>query len=121
MHCDDLIDDPAQPDCVRKFLAYKRAPAIEQTLSDAELPKLFATLKKDVKGQSYLGFWRGTEPAMVDVPMTSGQRVRVVMASRFGDVGITPKLEDVRGYAARLFLDDLTDFSSDPSHLRQHD
>lgn len=111
-HCDDLIDDPAQPKCLRDFLGYRRAPAIKQVLGEDREPVLFATLRKDVHGESYLGYWKGDKPAMKPVEMKAGQRVRIVMASRFGDVGITPNMEASRGYVARLFLDDLSEFSS---------
>jgi hypothetical protein len=40
-----------------------------------------------------------------------GKRVRLVMASRFGDVGITTNLKAERGYEARVGLHDLSDFS----------
>jgi hypothetical protein len=43
-----------------------------------------------------------------------GQRVRVVMASRLGDVGITTHLEAENGYEKRVFIDDLTELSTKP-------
>lgn len=83
-HCDDYIDDPAQPECLRAFLQYARAPAHGSTLADPR-PKLFATFK--------------------------GKRVRVVMASRFGDVGITSKLHAEHGYSHRVSVHELCNFS----------
>lgn len=115
-HCDDLIDDPAQPECLRRFLGYRRLPAIEQTLHEHEEPELYARLIADRDGRSFLGHWNGNEPAMKPVPMKAGQVVRVVMASRFGDLGITPDLKASRGYVARLNVSDLTDFSALPPH-----
>lgn len=42
-----------------------------------------------------------------------GKRVRVVMASRFGDVGITEDLEAERGYSDRVAVEDLSNFSEE--------
>jgi len=47
VHCDELIDDPAQPECLRRFLGYRRQPAIEQTLHEHEEPELYARLIED--------------------------------------------------------------------------
>ena len=107
-HCDDYIDDETQPECLRAFLRFKRAPAIEQ---DGEPPALFATIRDKAMGRFYLGHWIGNEPAMETVEIRAGQRVRVVMASRFGDVGITTRLQDRNGYMLRVPLAALTDFS----------
>lgn len=86
-HCDDYIDDPSTPDCVRAFLDHARAPAHGANLP-GKRPALFAKL--------------------------GGMPVRVVMASRFGDVGVSGDLEAERGYSARVGLDELTDFSAVP-------
>lgn len=112
MHCDDLIDDLTQPECLRKYLGYQRQPAIDKTLPEDQEPTLFATLKADMMGHSYLGYWNGGNPAMKDVPLKAGQRVRVVMASRFGDVGITPNLKATRGYVTRVAVTELEGFSA---------
>lgn len=111
VHCDDLIDDESQPASLRKFLEYNRRPAIEKTLPEDQEPVLFATLREARTGHSYLGYWSGKEPAMKKVEMVAGQKVRVVMASRFGDVGITPNLEARHGYIARLPVSALDNFS----------
>lgn len=108
IHCDDYIDDETQPDCLRTFLRFRRAPAIEQ---NGEPPALFATLKEAATGRTYLGHWIGNEPAIKDIPLAAGQRIRVVMASRFGDVGITPSLEAKNGYVLRVPLSALCEFS----------
>lgn len=84
-HCDDYIDDPTQPECLRKFLDYSRAPA-HGSLRDEPKPKLFATFE--------------------------GKRVRVTMASRFGDVGITSDLSRKYGYESRVSVEQLSDFSA---------
>lgn len=84
-HCDDYIDDPTQPECLRTFLDYARSPAHGALRSDR--PTLFAQYK--------------------------GKPVRVVMASRFGDVGITENLEAEHSYSARVYVSDLTDFAGE--------
>lgn len=63
-------------------------------------PVLFATIKDDSKLDRF--------------KLKNGDRVRVVMASRFGDVGITRKLKENAGYLARVPVEWLTDFSEEP-------
>lgn len=86
-HCDDYIDDPSTPDPLRKYLARARMPGHGMLVAD-EYPRLFANHK--------------------------GKRVRVVMASRFGDVGITSKLKNELGYETRVTIDQLDAFSETP-------
>lgn len=42
----------------------------------------------------------------------AGTRVKIVMVSRFGDVGITDDLAAENGYAARVLLADLCNFGT---------
>jgi len=86
-HCDDYIDDPAAPDALRKYLAFARALAHGQLL-----PKPHPTLYADYKGT----------------------RVRVTVASRFGDVGITADLDAEFGYDRRVRVRALSNFSELP-------
>jgi hypothetical protein len=87
-HCDDYIDDEGAPQCLRQFLSRARSPA--HGLTSAEpFPALFA-----------------------DHP-TLG-RVRVVMASRFGDVGVTTKLHREIGHETRCSVEQLQNFSEQP-------
>jgi hypothetical protein len=86
-HCDDYIDDPSTPDPLRKYLARARMPGHGMLTLD-EYPRLFANHQ--------------------------GKRVRVVMASRFGDVGITSKLDQEFGYEIRVTIDQLDTFSETP-------
>ena len=51
-------------------------------------------------------------PGFTEVPLDAGTRVKIVMVSRFGDVGITDDLTAVNGYHARVALDSLTDFGT---------
>lgn len=86
-HCDEYIDDPTAPRGLRKFLARARSPA-----HGALVPEPYPTLFADHKNR----------------------RVRVVMASRFGDVGISPDLDRDYGYEARVPLEELTNFGDAP-------
>ncbi len=89
-HCDDLIHEPTLPLCFRYWLLIHRLPAIDGTLITAYKgsPECYATWK--------------------------GQRVRLVMASRFGDVGITTQLHHENGYETRVSVDELSDFGDKP-------
>lgn len=93
-HCDDICADPTSPACVRAFIDRARAPAHGHLTVDGDpdprpFPKLFATHPE-----------RG--------------RVRVTIASRFGDVGITKHWAQERGYETRVMLPELSDFSESP-------
>lgn len=85
--CDDYIDDPTAPAVLRTFLAFARAPAHGQLLPRPH-PRLFADHE--------------------------GRRVRVTMASRFGDVGITTNHGAEAGYDRRVAVSQLDNFSEDP-------
>jgi hypothetical protein len=101
-HCDDYIRDKSKPKCLRKFLLYKRIPAtwqIRWTERGWPEPKLFATWKQPDGPGGRKG---------------KTKRVRVVMASRFGDVGITKDLNRDHGYEDRVLVSQLTDFSEQP-------
>jgi hypothetical protein len=86
-HCDDYIDDESQPPALRKFLGRARMPA-HGMMEKTPYPKLFADYK--------------------------GKRVRVVMASTMGDVGITEHLGADAGYQCRVAVEDLANFSDTP-------
>ena len=85
--CDDYIDDPTAPEALRKYLAFARAPAHGQLL-----PKPHPTLFADHEGT----------------------RVRVTMASRIGDVGISTDLGRELGYDRRVAVSQLSNFSELP-------
>jgi hypothetical protein len=86
-HCDDYIDDQTAPAALRTFLERARSPA-HGALIDAPYPKLFADYQ--------------------------GKRVRVTMASRFGDVGITSDLQAEDGYKTRVTVAMLINFGDTP-------
>jgi len=89
-HCDWQIHDHSKPLCLRWFLFVNRLPASDKylLLEHVKAPTLFADF--------------------------AGKRVRVVMASRFGDVGITPNLKATSGYTTRVTVDALSNFSEKP-------
>ena len=95
-HCDDYIHDPTTPNCLKYYLLVNRLPAVDSLIIIASQgsPKCFAT--------------------------HLGKRVRLVMASRMGDVGITDQLDDTHGYQKRVYLEELSDFSTDPYNNRIH-
>jgi hypothetical protein len=86
-HCDDYIDDVTAPLVLRTFLERARSPA-HGMLTPTPYPKLFAD--------------------------HNGTRVRVVMASRFGVVGITDDLQAEIGYQTCVHVAELTNFSDTP-------
>ena len=104
-HCDDLIDDKDQPAALRAFLDFNRLPAMEQfqKLGEEgfEPPVLFATVKNPIE--------RMGDTSRV---LNPGKTVRVVMASRFGDVGVSRDFKKEHGYCARTDLENLEDFRS---------
>ena len=89
-HCDDYIHDFSAPHCLRFFLLINRLPATDALLCRAAgiVPKLFATYE--------------------------GVRVRIVMASRLGDVGITRRHDAEDGYEKRVLVADLTNCGDTP-------
>lgn len=86
-HCDDYIDDPTQPEVLRKFLDRARSPA-HGMLDKTPAPQLFATYR--------------------------GKRYRVTMASRLGDVGLNEDFAKDHGYSIRTAIEDLSQFSDRP-------
>lgn len=102
-HCDDFIEDLTQPECLRQFLDYHRLPATAKypTGDDAF----------DARMEAYQGcpMWRVPVPVLF--ADHEGKRVRVTMASRFGDVGITTHLDAETGYGRRVPVEALSGFS----------
>lgn len=98
-HCDEYIEDPTQPECLRKFLDRARSPAHGRFGPGSEKP--YPTLYATYQGKD----WQG---------VCKGDRVRVTMASRMGDVGCTKNLNADHGYQIRTAVADLNDFSETP-------
>ena len=86
-HCDEYIDDEDAAPALRKFLDWARSPGHGLALPRPR-PRLFAD--------------------------HNGKRVRVTMASRLGDVGITGDLNREVGYVARVDVADLSNFGDTP-------
>jgi len=107
-HCDDYIRDKTMPRCLRLFLLINRVPAYwkyDKWLGKGHPdPVLFATLSTDGEYAAHC----------TKFGVKNGTRVRVVMASRFGDVGITNHLERPHGYEVRVPIECLKDFSETP-------
>lgn len=90
-HCDDYIMDFDAPDCLRWFLLIERLPAIDKWLAHNVLggrPPCYATYQ--------------------------GKRVKLIMASRLGDVGITENFNAANGYTNRVGVHELSDFRTEP-------
>lgn len=87
-HCDRYDGDFSEPDCLRWWVLMNRLPAVAKMLAREmiEWPNCYA--KHD------------------------GRWCRLVIASRFGDVGITYEL-DSEQYKVRVALDQLTDFQAE--------
>ena len=49
---------------------------------------------------------------MEETEFEAGTRVKIVMVSSLGDVGVTPNLDAEHGYGARVMLDEL-DFTAE--------
>lgn len=93
----DALFDFSLPAIVRGFIAAMDAPATEtMAMSEAGfMPKLYANWTPP-PGSQY-----GNKP----------MRVRIVMVSRLGDVGISSKDQE-HGYFTRVSIYDLTDFDT---------
>lgn len=106
-HVDDVVEDEAYPDCLRTFLRYHRLPAcLKAPGEDRE------KIKKYVLEEEWPYIW--TDPAPRCFADYNGYRVRLTMASRLGDVGISPMLEGNSGYRERVSLADLSNFGDAP-------
>ena len=89
-HCDEYVwgfKSSRIPSCAQWFLFINRQPAVLKCLARemGVSPKLFADYKDG--------------------------RVRVVMASRLGHIGITEDLEAEHGYSKSVYVEDLSNFS----------
>lgn len=68
---------------------------------------MFAEVTKPTTLSFYQGYWNENSPVMADREIPEGTTVKIVMWSRFGDVGITDDLDADHGYGARLDLSEL--------------
>lgn len=112
-HCDEYIEDESTPDCLRRWLSYERLAAIlkRPDLHHKSEDKL-AEAKRWVEPHLHQYLWTDPEPILFAT--FDDKRVRCVMASRFGDVGITFDLRRPFGYDKRVAVSELSDFSTEP-------
>jgi len=75
-------------------------------------PTRYGILKKGIIMEWYQGYWKDGEPVRKEESVPSGTKVKIVMVSRFGDIGITNKLDTDVNYGARVEFDDLKDYSN---------
>ena len=68
-------------------------------------PWRIATTREPVKMRTWHG--HGANPEFTHETLPVGSRVKIVMVSRFGDVGITDDLTAEMNYRARVMLDQL--------------
>jgi len=85
VHCDNYIEDPETPECLRSFLKFARAPAHGSELGIKQ-PLCYADYQ--------------------------GKRYKLTMASRFGDVGISTVMHAEHGYDHRVAISELSNFST---------
>lgn len=77
-------------------------------------PYRYGELKQGVMAHRYLGGWKDGEPMTDDYLIPEGTTVKIVMVSRFGDVGITDRLEDERNYVSRVTREFLVNLRAEP-------
>lgn len=77
-------------------------------------PARFGTLRNDTTMARFLGIWENGEPVMKKWIAKAGTMVKIVMVSRFGDVGVTTDLQAGHGYTARVGLDALENLALSP-------
>jgi hypothetical protein len=70
----------------------------------------YASLKADTK-LMYFRRHGHTRPEYDEEILKAGTRVKIVMVSRLGDVGITGRLDTDNGYGARVSLESLCGFT----------
>lgn len=79
----------------------------------------FGEIKEAITMEHYKGYWENGKPVMNKIDLPAGTTVKIVMVSRFGDVGITEDLKTERGnYGARVQLDSLENLRRDNKNGR---
>jgi hypothetical protein len=89
---------------LKNYLDFYRRPAIEIYADKSPPPLLFATTAKPLALRIWNG--HGSDPEFRERPLAVGTPVKIVMASRFGDVGITDDLNAETGYHLRVMPED---------------
>ena len=78
---------------------------------------MFAEVTKPTTLSFYQGYWDKEGSVMADREIPEGTTVKVVIWSRFGDVGITDDLAADRGYGTRVDLSELSNLRSIPNKV----
>ena len=104
-HCDHWIDSKLGPDFLTAYLEYERQPAAWKYATD--------WYRKAVNGSStpFPEGWPKSDPGPVWA-VYQGKWVRLVMVSRFGDVGLSHNLDAESGYFVRVALPELDQFTN---------
>lgn len=102
-HWQEYVYDKMYPKCLRDFLRCHRWPTHVKAKLISEgtwtEPELYATIIQDKDG------WLERHGLKI------GERVKIVMVSRFGDVGITNALQVKYGYKVRTYIENLGNFN----------
>ncbi len=101
MHCDDWVDKGIGPPCLTAFLEYHRQPAAWKV---QPIPDWYREVADFPEG------WPKADPGPLWAAH-QGKWVRIVMVSRFGDVGVTDNLDAENGYRLRVYLPELSQFT----------
>lgn len=93
----DQPDKTTEPTMFRDYPEHQWVPHKAETW-----PWRIATLREPVELSTWHGHFAKPEFTYRTLPV--GSKVKIVMASRFGDVGITDNLDAENGYGARVDL-----------------
>lgn len=69
---------------------------------------MFAEVTEPTTLSFYQGYWNKDGPVMAEREIPEGTTVKIVMWSRFGDVGITDDFEADQEYGTRVNLSELS-------------
>ena len=99
---------------LERYIEYFGRSAMEIHNDPRPRPKLFATVAKPMRFSRWNG--HGEDPEFTEYDVHIGTTVRIVMYSRFGDVGVTDDLNAEYGYHARVGPDSfyLVDWGEEP-------
>jgi len=75
-------------------------------------PTRYGILKKGITMEWFQGWGKNNTQKFTHEFVPAGTKVKIVMVSRFGDIGITNKLDTDVGYGARVEFDELKDYSN---------
>jgi len=73
----------------------------------------YAQLREEIVFEKYLGVWENGSPLYKSTVVPKDTKVKIVMVSRMGDVGITTKLDAEVGYGTRVLLEQLHNYTKE--------